>query len=163
MKFKALAVVALAATVAMGNVTKAEANDSQIFGAVIGAATGGFLGSNIGSGKGQLAATAAGTLIGAMIGSSMAQASDYPAYGSNYPVYGLNYPVSYPGAYPEPTPTTVYVVQEPQPVYVVREAPRRVVVKREVVVKHVYTPAPQRVKVIHKRDNARHNRRGWGY
>jgi hypothetical protein len=122
--------------------------------AVIGAATGGFLGSNIGSGKGQLAATAAGTLIGAMIGASMAQASEYPVYGSNYPV-----------AYPEPQP--VYVIQEPQPIYVVQQPPRRVVVKREVVVKHVYTPAPKRVKVIKKRDNDRfdrnHRRQGWGY
>ena len=145
MKFHALAVSVLALTVVSGNVTKAVANDSQIFGAVIGAATGGFLGSNIGSGKGQLAATAAGTLIGAMIGSSMAQASDYPAYGSTYPV-----------AYTEPEP--VYVYQEPRPVYVVQQPPRRVVVKREVVVKHVYTPAPQRVMVIKVYENDRHDR-----
>ena len=53
MKFKGLAVAAMAFALIAGNAPKAEANDNGLFGAVIGAATGGFLGSNIGSGKGR--------------------------------------------------------------------------------------------------------------
>jgi uncharacterized protein YcfJ len=111
MKFKVLAIAALALALISGKAEKAQADDSQIFGTVIGAATGGFLGSNIGSGDGRLAATAAGTLIGAVIGSNMAQASDYRPYGSRYDV---RYP-------------------RPEPVYA-QPKPRRQVV----IVKHVY-------------------------
>ncbi len=147
MKFKVFAVAALALTLISGNADKAEANDSQIFGAVIGAATGGFLGSNIGSGKGQLAATAAGTLIGAMLGSSMAQANDYP------PNHATNYPVAYPEYRPQYRP-------QYQPVYVVQEPPRRVVVRKQtVIVKHVGPGYNKRAKAHRARENERNRRR----
>ena len=120
MKFKVLATAAaLALALFTGTMEKAQANDGQLFGAVIGGATGGYLGSNIGSGKGQLAATAAGTLLGAVIGSNMATAGDYEPYGTRYRVH-----------YPKPQPKPVYVAPKPK---------RKVVVhKHHIVVKHVY-------------------------
>jgi len=134
MKFKGLAVAAMAFALIAGNAPKAEANDNGLFGAVIGAATGGFLGSNIGSGKGQLAATAAGTLIG----SSMAQASDYDPYGSNYRVHYL----------------------QPRPVYVAPEPRRKVVIhKHKVIVKHVGPGKNKRAKQWRKRENEKFRRR----
>lgn len=149
MKFKILAVSALALALFTGTAPKAQANDSEIFGAVIGAATGGFLGSNVGGGKGQLAATAAGTLIGAMIGANMANAGNYEPYGTRYRVH-----------YPEP-----------QPVYAPPPPKRKVVVhKHRVIVKHVYpdgygndygynTPNKKRIKAIRKQQRKQQRKR----
>ena len=41
-------------TFMLGKPQGVQANDAELFGAVIGAATGGFIDSNIGSGDGQL-------------------------------------------------------------------------------------------------------------
>jgi len=82
---KKLLVVAALMMFIVGKPLVAQANEAELFGAVIGAVTGGFIGSNIGSGNGQLAATAAGTLVGAMAGHSLAQRSYYlPQHGNHH-------------------------------------------------------------------------------
>ena len=81
---KKLLVVAALMMLIVGKPLGAQANEAELFGAVIGAVTGGFIGSNIGSGNGQLAATAAGTLVGAMSGHSFAQRRHYIPQHENH-------------------------------------------------------------------------------
>jgi len=51
---KKLLFAAALMTFMLGKPQGVQANDAELFGAVIGAATSGFIGSNIGSGDGQL-------------------------------------------------------------------------------------------------------------
>ena len=107
---------------------EAQANEANVFGAIIGAATGGFIGSNIGNGNGRLAATAAGTLLGAIIGHNMGTtANHHDRYGTGYsPTYRGNVhkrPVYRP-AYATPWHS---------------QKPHVVIHKRTVIIKHVPT------------------------
>tara|TARA_A100001037_G_C15069247_1_gene598590 strand:+ start:156 stop:881 length:726 start_codon:yes stop_codon:yes gene_type:complete len=114
---KKLLVVAALMMFIVGKPLGAQANEAELFGAVIGAVTGGFIGSNIGSGDGQLAATAAGTLVGAMAGHSLAQRSYYlPQHGNHH-----------------------FWNSDPEPIYVAPKPRRKFVThNHRVIVHHVH-------------------------
>jgi surface antigen len=98
----------------------AQAQNSDLIGALLGGAGGAVAGAQFGKGNGRLATTAAGTLVGALIGQSVGRSlgrADYayaaqrgyapPAYyGYDVPRYRPSYAPTYYA--PPPPPRVVY-------------------------------------------------------
>ena len=96
MKGKFLAVFGLAS---LALIAPAQAQNSDLIGALLGGVGGAVAGAQFGKGKGQLAATAVGALGGALVGRSVGQSVDRAndAYYTSTPTY-----------YAPPQPAYVY-------------------------------------------------------
>jgi surface antigen len=113
---KFAAVAGLSAVLALGAaVAPAQAQNKDLFGALLGGVGGAVAGAQFGKGTGQLVGVAAGTLLGAAVGHSVGQSLDRADAGYAGPGYTQSYSTGYaPTYYYEPPPRRHY---RPRPVY----------------------------------------------